>query len=92
MIHELKCHPIPFRDVVKGLKSYEIRVNDRGFTVGDSMLLREWDPLEEKYTGSELAADVVHMIEGSYGLPPGLCVMGISVMDIHDEAETNEGT
>ncbi|MCH8852618.1 MAG: DUF3850 domain-containing protein [Planctomycetes bacterium] len=45
-LHELKNHPVPFRDVWSSRKTFEIRVDDRQFEVGDVLHLREWDKLE----------------------------------------------
>jgi hypothetical protein len=46
--HELKTDPQVFDDVVGGRKTFEIRKDDRGFEVGDSLKLRK-----TRYTGSE---------------------------------------
>jgi hypothetical protein len=77
-IHELKTWPEPFRNVLHGLKNYEIRKNDRGFSVGDELWLREWDPSTEEYTGAHFIVDVLYMTNGGeWGIPPELCVMSI---------------
>ena len=52
-IHDLKIWPEHFDAVVSGRKRFEVRVNDRGYEVGDTLHLREWEPDEERYTGAE---------------------------------------
>ncbi len=42
--HRLKCWPGPYREIVSGRKAFEIRKNDRGYVVGDLLVLEEWDP------------------------------------------------
>jgi ASC-1-like (ASCH) protein len=41
-IHELKILPQYFNDVQDGSKNFEIRKNDRGFAVGDKIILKEY--------------------------------------------------
>jgi hypothetical protein len=50
MIHELKTWPQYFQRVKDGSKTFEVRKNDRGFQLGDSVVLREWDPNSENST------------------------------------------
>lgn len=42
--HDLKIWPQFYRRVADGTKTFEVRVNDRGFQLGDTVVLREWDP------------------------------------------------
>jgi hypothetical protein len=58
MTHELKCWPEFFMPVVLGHKTFEIRKDDRSFSVGDLLLLREWDPDTKGYTGSSFTVRV----------------------------------
>ena len=44
-IHELKTWPQFFDSIVDGTKTFELRKDDRGFEVGDAVLLRECDTL-----------------------------------------------
>lgn len=44
MHHELKIWPQFYRRVADGSKTFEIRDNDRGFQMGDTCELREYDP------------------------------------------------
>lgn len=78
MNHILKTDPAVFQAVVDGAKTYEIRFNDRGYAVGDELVLRETTrtgaeiaagaPLE--YTGREVTKTVSHVL-GGYGLAEG---------------------
>lgn len=51
MIHELKILPEHFEPVISGLKSAEVRKNDRGYEVGDFLKLKEWDAISEPFAG-----------------------------------------
>jgi hypothetical protein len=53
MKHILKIEPPFFQAVVDGLKTFEIRKDDRGFQAGDDLTLREFDPAYKGYHRSE---------------------------------------
>ncbi len=42
--HDLKCWPEYFEAIRSGTKTFEVRLNDRGFLAGDVLHLHEWDP------------------------------------------------
>jgi hypothetical protein len=42
--HDLKTWPEHFKYIKTGIKTFEIRENDRGFEVGDILNLREFSP------------------------------------------------
>jgi hypothetical protein len=44
MHHDLKIWPRWFQRVKDGSKTFEVRNNDRGFQMGDTVSLQEWDP------------------------------------------------
>lgn len=48
-VHNLKIRPNYFKDVIAEIKKFEIRFNDRGFEVGDLIVLEEFD--NKGYTG-----------------------------------------
>lgn len=48
--HELKIMPEYFESVISGKKKAELRRNDRHFSAGDKLLLKEWS-LEHDYSG-----------------------------------------
>lgn len=78
--HDLKTWPEPFQAVISGDKTFEIRQDDRGFAVGDYLLLAEWDPTTGTYTGHQVNARVDYIARDAWGLPPGLVVMAITVV------------
>lgn len=84
-VHELKTWPAPFEAVRDGSKSYELRVADRDFQVGDLLRLREFDPLvdpqcspEHGYTLRELTRRISYITPpGTFGLPDNLCILAL---------------
>lgn len=92
-VHELKTWPEPFGAMLDGSKRFELRKDDRGFAVGDVLLLREWDPAIYvvrgqpyydacAYTGRKLRVRVTYILHGGrFGLPNGMCVMGVSTLE-----------
>lgn len=75
MIHDLKIWPDHFQAQVNGKKNFEIRYDDRGFRVGDTLRLREWDPHRQTYTGMRCHREICHIASG-IGLLPGWVVLG----------------
>lgn len=61
--HDLRIWPEYFERVLAGRKGYELRENDRRFREGDALILREWDPDTEEYTGRIVTA-VVEVVIG----------------------------
>jgi hypothetical protein len=62
-IHDLKIDPQPFADLVSGAKTGEVRNDDRGFEVGDTV----------RFPGGHCCT--ISHIQRGYGLPDGLCVL-----------------
>ena len=78
MIHELKPRREFFDYVRFGIKKFEIRKDDRGFNVGDTLVLKEIDEAGNE-TGRYLLRKVVYIYRGEFCLP-GYCVMSISAL------------
>lgn len=74
--HELKTWPEPFEAAWCGNKTFEIRVNDRDYQVGDELMLCEWDNQTAEYTGRRIEAIISYMVRGGeWCLPANLCVL-----------------
>ncbi len=73
--HELKTWPAMFEAVWRGDKTFEVRLDDRGYQKGDTVTLREWDRNTlcdcasgdhatdcPKYSGRRIEARVGHVL------------------------------
>ena len=65
VVHDLKSWPEFFGPVWRGAKTAEIRYDDRRYTVGDQLWLREWEPEEERYTGRDCRRWITHIVQGA---------------------------
>jgi hypothetical protein len=59
---EKKIWPMFFDKIANGERRYEIRLADFELTKGDTLVLKEWDPLRQRFTGRQINK-VVHTIE-----------------------------
>lgn len=78
--HVLKTRAPFFEQVKRGDKTFEVRKDDRGFQVGDLLLLREWDHHDERFTGRGVGVEVAYKLDGGeFGVEAGYCVLGIEL-------------
>jgi ASC-1-like (ASCH) protein len=75
MKHKLKIQPEYFKAVCTGKKSFEIRNNDRDFKVGDTLLLQEFMPQTQSYTGRVVERKVTYIT--GYAQQENFVVMAI---------------
>lgn len=76
--HKLKTWLEPFQAIVEGLKTHEVRRNDRDFKVGDILDLHEWNPETEKFTGRSMRRQITYMSKGpDWGIPEWMAVLSI---------------
>ena len=76
MTHELKILPKYFRDVQSRDKNFELRKDDRGFKVGDLIILYEYK--DGKFTDRILKRYIKYILRDcpEYGLKEGYCILG----------------
>ena len=79
MTHELKILPFYFEAVALREKTFEIRINDRDYHVGDTLLLKEWE--NGDYTGRAISRYVnyIYYGDGSFGIPDGIVIMNLKL-------------
>lgn len=90
--HELKVWPQFFDVVASGVKTFEIRQNDRDYRVGDVLRLREWlrpgtlgvtrSEAEMLYTGREVRRRIAYITD--FAQTPGFVVLGLQPLQEGD--------
>lgn len=68
--HHLKCWPEFFEAVIDGRKPFEVRENDRGYEVGDMLVLNEYRTEEHDYTGRKAERTITYILP--FGIMPGI--------------------
>lgn len=76
--HELKTWPEYYAEVLNGNKTFELRKMDRDFKVGDELILREYFPSSQVYSGRECIKQISYILRGgTFGLEKDYCILGL---------------
>jgi len=86
--HNLKTWPEFFQAVKRGDKTFEERVNDRGYEVNDTLTLQEFDPDKQEYTGDELVKRVPYLLREPYA-KDGHVIMSLAEANRCDSCRWN---
>lgn len=73
--HYVKILPKYYIAVDKGIKTFEIRFNDRNYKVGDILHLQEF--CGGQYTSRELTKEICYIIDSPDYCKEGFVVLGI---------------
>ena len=60
--HELNTWPEYFEVIFDGRKRFDVRDDDRGYKVGDTLHLREWCPDKRRHTGRAVGARIDYIL------------------------------
>lgn len=96
-IHRLKIQPKYYEVVASGVKTFEVRKNDRDYKLLDTLYLREWEATtriveaedgnlvrvaSDEYTGREVHRTVTYILQGGqWGIEEGYVVLGMVPCD-----------
>lgn len=76
--HSLKSWPNFFEKIREGVKTFEIRRDDRDFQIGDLLQLQEYDMSRELYSGNFLTMRISYLLRSPhFGLQDGYVAIGI---------------
>lgn len=82
-IHQLKVWPQYFFAIVAQGKRFEVRRADRPYQVGDKLVLNEWDPMEQAFTGHGCTCTITYILPGGqHGIEEGYAVLGFKLHTI----------
>lgn len=90
-VHKLKLDPRYYDDSAAGIKTFEIRKNDRDFKVGDILELREyvWSGLENRgaYTGAVHWKVITYILDDEEYFRDGFVCLAVSPIAEPQEVE-----
>ena len=80
-VHDVKLLAQYVKPVASGKKPFEIRYNDRGYQVGDKLILNGWDKEKNEYTGEIIDCLITYVLRGGqFGLESRYVALGIKVL------------
>ncbi|MFN8296770.1 MAG: DUF3850 domain-containing protein [Chitinophagales bacterium] len=80
--HILKTDHYLMPDIRSRAKQFDVRKDDRGFAVGDTLLLQGWNKNLQKNTEHKIKALITYILPGGqYGIQKGYVVLGIKVIN-----------
>lgn len=85
-VHEVKSWTQFFSAIKAGQKKHDLRVNDRDYKVGDTILLKEYDMEKGTFTGDQCYAEITFITSRQFPcafssavLPPDYCILSLEV-------------
>jgi len=63
MIIKKKIWPEYFDKIISRKKNFEIRLADSEYNVGDILVLEEWNPKTERYTGRKIEKKISYILK-----------------------------
>jgi hypothetical protein len=89
MLHNLKTWPEFYTAIEAGEKTFDIRKDDRGFKVGDFLLLFEYLSEEKTFTGRVQFVEVTYVLKGGqWGIVDGYVILGIKICTAEQAHQT----
>ena len=82
-VHQIRLAKPYFDDVANGIKTFELRKNDRGYKKGDILEMMEF--ADGKNTGRTVRVLVTYILEDYTGIEDGYCIMATTLLNENGE-------
>lgn len=76
IVQKIKIDPVFFEDIEKGVKTFELRNNDRDYKVGQVLNIGEYE--NKEFTGRYVKKQVCYVLKGFKGLEDNWCILGLT--------------
>lgn len=90
MIHNIKCDPEYFGALKNGNKTFEVRLNDRNYQVGDFLNIKEFNREKQEYTGFVVLREITYVLKDYPAIDPDYVVLGVKEIQIEREGAEHE--
>ncbi len=80
-VHKVRSEMPHFADVLSGRKTAELRLDDRGYQVGDTLAMHEF--VDGAETGRVVAYVITHKLTGGPWLAPGYCMLSFPPVPLY---------
>lgn len=77
-VHECRSWSHLFQPIIDGVKTHDLRIDDRNYRVGDLIHLREYDIAKGEYTGREAMVQITYITGRGEGQNP--CAFSSAVL------------
>ena len=82
-VHQIRLAKSYFDDVANGIKTFELRKNDRGYKKGDILEMMKF--ADGKNTGRMVRVLVTYILEDYTGIEDGYCIMATTLLNENGE-------
>lgn len=86
-IHKVKSWSHFFEAIKEGRKLHDLRVNDRDYNIGDTVILQKYDIIGGEFTGEELRTEITYITDDRYPcafssaiLPKDYCILSLKLI------------
>ena len=82
--HKIKIDPKYFDDVAKGIKTFEVRKNDRAYKKKDLLDIFEYDSETGEYTGRNIFLLITYILDDQEYLRDGYVILALEILEVNN--------